>query len=302
MSRALRVTEEHLKNMFKEFANYLKTASTPDGKIEFIRTIGTLDRKAELRFSEVAWLKMQSLIREFDKEVAWHGTAWRDEDESKDVYHIGDILVYPQEVSGATVNTDQEKYQSWLYDLDDEEFNNIRMQGHSHVNMSTSPSSVDLTHQASILEQLEEDMFYIFLIWNKKGERNIKIYDMKKNILFESSDVTVTVENNIFGIEHFMQEAKELVKTKSYASAGSQYPYVYKNSTYAAAQQKPTDQKKPENTGTPAKKKGHRKQEQKKAPANACSSDYADEEYYRQQGMYGYYDDNTNPYSAFGYR
>ena len=39
--------------------------------------------------------------------------------------------------------------------------------GHSHVNMGTSPSSVDLNHQEEILRMLGDNDFYIFMIWNK---------------------------------------------------------------------------------------------------------------------------------------
>ena len=35
----------------------------------------------------------------------------------------------PQEVTVSTVNTDQAAYTEWLYGLDDDTFNKIRMQG-----------------------------------------------------------------------------------------------------------------------------------------------------------------------------
>ena len=79
--------------------------------------------------------------------------------EEKDTYLISDILVYPQEVTGSTVTTDQNEYEMWLMKQEDDVFNNIRMQGHSHVNMSTSPSSVDLNLYDGILSQLDSDMF-----------------------------------------------------------------------------------------------------------------------------------------------
>lgn len=279
MARAITITDEHKKALITDFLTYLKITKLSDGKITFNKTIGMIERKAELRFTETAWLKMQALIREFDKEVAWHGTAFRDEDETLDLYHIKDIFVYPQEVSGATVNTDQKEYEDWLYDsLESEQFRNLRMQGHSHVNMATSPSSVDLAHQAGILNQLGEDMFYIFLIWNKRGERNIKIYDRKKNVLFESSDVSVTVDDTTIGLDKFIKESKQIVKAKTYTTPATNVK------SFTTAEQKPkTETKKPADSG---KKKLHRKGKGNSKPGNlalqnACDKDYAYDDYYK---------------------
>ena len=88
------------------------------------------------------------------------------------------------------------------------------MQGHSHVNMSTTPSSVDTALYDQILDQLDDDMFYIFLIWNKKNDKTIKIYDMAKNVLFETSDITVSILSENESIEEFLSDAKKLVQDK----------------------------------------------------------------------------------------
>ena len=223
MSKVIKLTTEQLQECRKDFDTALSTMKLTDGKISFIKTITCPNEKATLYFDPLAWRKMQTLVKEFDKEVAWHGVAYRGEDEAKNEYFITDILVYPQKVTGSTVNTDQEKYEMWLMQHEDEVFNNIRMQGHSHVNMTTSPSPVDETHQAKILEQLEDDMFYIFLIWNKSNSKFIKIYDLKKNILFETIDVTVEILDDGSGIDEFLADAKKLVEDKpttSYYSGG----------------------------------------------------------------------------------
>jgi len=191
MSKIIKLTDENLDEIRRDFETALHGLKLSDGKINFTKSFGNIDRKAKLYFAEVAYLKMLTLVREFDKEVAWHGIAHRKDDEA-DAYVISDILVYPQEVTGSTVNTDQEEYQMWLMNQEDDVFNNIRMQGHSHVNMGTSPSTVDTSLYERILEQLDDDMFYIFLIWNKRNEKTIKIYDLAENVLFETADVTVS--------------------------------------------------------------------------------------------------------------
>ena len=192
MAKIIKITPDCLAEIRKDFEETLSSAKLSDGKISFSKSFGNIKRDATVFFTHEAWQKMQALIKGFDKEVAWHGLAYRGED-GKDEYFITDILVYPQEVTGATVNTDQEKYQMWLMNHEDDVFNNIRMQGHSHVNMGVTPSGVDNSLYERILEQLDDEMFYIFLIYNKKGDKTFKIYDLAKNILFETSDVTVKI-------------------------------------------------------------------------------------------------------------
>ena len=191
MSRPIKMTQAYMDECRQDFEKALQLTKLADGKLTFTKTFSIADRKAVLYFTANAWAKMTALIRDFDKEVAWHGVASRGEDESKDEYIISDIVVYPQTVSGATVEMDTEEYAKWLMDnADDERFENIHMQGHSHVNMAPNPSSVDLNHQEEILNMLGDDDFYIFMIWNKSLSNNIKIYDLKKNVLFEDKDIT----------------------------------------------------------------------------------------------------------------
>ena len=209
-----------IQKTYEEINAKFSSNKMEGGKIDlsfgrYTRSFDNIKRDASIYFTETAWLKMTALIKEFSTEVAWHGIAHRDSDESLDNYYITDILVYPQKVTGGAVETDQEEYQTWLYSLDDEQFNNMRMQGHSHVNMATSPSVVDLAQQSSIIDQMREEDFYIFMIWNKSHSKNIKIYDMKKNILFETEDITIYVGDEVLGLEKFIEDAKKICKPPS---------------------------------------------------------------------------------------
>lgn len=285
MSKFIKIPAEHIEDIRKEFDEALLSGKFADGKISFTKTLSSSNRKAKVFFTELAWLKMQTLIREFDKEVAWHGIAKRGDDTTKDEYFITDILVYPQEVTGATVNTDQEKYQMWLMNHEDDVFNNIRMQGHSHVNMSTKPSSVDTSLYERILEQLDDSMFYIFMIWNKKKEKTIKIYDLEKNVLFETSDIIVEVLDDI-GFEKFLKDAKEMVKEKpaihyynnsSYKGYSS---YNYNNGNYGTSKkEEPKSTTSFTSTQNPCKqKKGRRKGKNKKVKNSILVSDACNEQ------------------------
>lgn len=244
MSKIIKLTAEYIEECIRDFAETLQNAKIQDGKINYSRTLVGGGEKATLVFSPMAWYKMHLLIDKFDSEVGWHGTIERGENPRE--YVVTDILVYPQEVTGATVNTDQEGYQTWLDNLDDDTFNALHFHGHSHVNMGTSPSGVDIEHQASIIEQMRGDMFYVFVIWNKKGDKNIKIYDFKENTLFETSDVEVVVPDN--ELDPFLEEAMSLVKKKTYTYSNANKTKGSTNtySTYTPKTYTPKDtEKKP---------------------------------------------------------
>lgn len=304
MSKIIKMTSQNLEEIRKDFEEALKGVKLSDGKINFTKTFGSIQRKATLYFTELAYLKMLTLVREFDKEVAWHGIAKR-HDTEEDVYVISDILVYPQEVTGATVNTDQEKYQMWLMNHDDDVFNNIRMQGHSHVNMGTTPSTVDTSLYERLLDQLDDTMFYIFLIWNKRNEKTIKIYDLAKNILFETADVTVSLMEDGTGMEKFLSTAKKMVQDKKYTpTTPTNYgrPYGYggyygtygnQHNTYGNTQKK-EEASKTQTQTTNSSTSGKTKRKKKKQKGNTQSA---------KNGSWSWQDDYDdgydNPYSGY---
>ena len=340
MAKIIKLTPEYKDQIMKEFGEALSNAKFSDGKLSYTKIFNSVQRKATVYFTELAWLKMQTLVREFDKEIAWHGVAYRGDDPEKDEYTITDILVYPQEVTGATVTADQSKYQMWLYSHDDDVFNNIRMQGHSHVNFSTSPSGVDTSWYESILNQLDDSMFYIFLIYNKKGDNTYLIYDMAKNVLFETADVTVKIIDDGTGMSAFLEDAKSKVTTRavqtpSYNSDG-RYGSYYGSSYYnggntkpaaAASQAKdgPTNapaahtsessfasqsakkepandaKKKDAGSGKPGKKSGLRRKGKRKDGNKKPSSVKTLPSHYYEED-YGGFDDDDSYFRGYGYR
>ena len=125
------------------------------------------DRKAKIIFTPIAWKKMYALVYAFSSEVQWHGTVKRLD---KSTFLITDILVFPHEVTGTTVVSDQKEYEDWLDSLNDETFNSLRFHGHSHVDMGVTPSGVDMNYRRNLLNNFgmpneESDLFYIFLIF-----------------------------------------------------------------------------------------------------------------------------------------
>lgn len=306
MAKIIKLTPEYRDQCREEFERLLANAKLSNGKLDFSKSFSGIKREATVWFSEPAWYKMQALIREFDSEVAWHGIAYRGDDPEKDEYRITDILVYPQEVTGATVTTDQDKYQMWLMNHEDEVFNNIRMQGHSHVNMGVTPSSVDTALYDRILDQLDDTMFYIFLIYNKRGDKMFKIYDLQKNILFETSDVTVRVEDD-FGLDSFVDEAKKLVAKKTYVQQQTGYGsvvhgcfpsgYGQQSSNTTAAKKAEDDKPTLNEVKKEAEKQNQQSGDKKKKGKRVKTKKDTD----RRPSWGGYYEDDDYGY-GYGYR
>lgn len=172
-------------------------------------------KKPHVVFTSPAWLKMKQLVMEATTEIGWQGVVIRQDN----FFLIKDILVYPQTVTGATVTTDEIDYSKWLMGLDDHTFAGLRMQGHSHVNMHTSPSGVDENFYNNILQTLQKDEYYIFMILNKRDDIFIQIYDYAQNIIFEKADIVLSVKCKDGTISSWAKkQIAEHVKTHSYLS------------------------------------------------------------------------------------
>lgn len=216
MSKIIKLTDDVIASVQQEFIDALKRTRMADGKFNFQKSFDKIDLRASLRFTEVAWIKMQILIQSIDKEVAWHGVVKRGDAENE--YIVSDVLVYPQKIAAATVESDDDAYPLWYAKLTDtpEVFDNLRMQGHSHVNMGVTPSTTDMAFYQKLLNLVGEDSFYVFVIYNKKGDKTVKIYDFAKNVLFETQDVDVSVIDNGSGFDQFLKDAKDMVKPETY--------------------------------------------------------------------------------------
>jgi len=206
--RPIVLTEEMKQKAKNDFATMLDNTKMTNGKFSYNKSFKYEDGNVTVWITTEAYRKILALVMEFSDEVGWHATVTRDGDSE---FTIDDIFVYPQEVTGSTVNTDQTEYTQWLYKLDDETFNKIRMQGHSHVNMGVSPSGVDDKHRQQILEQLDSTMFYIFMIWNKSLTVHTLVYDMARNVLYEEDDVDVRLLGDD-DMDEFLADAQEKVQ------------------------------------------------------------------------------------------
>lgn len=229
MSKLIRMPDDQIEILRAQFeaALALTKRRTPEGEFRFSYKLPIQKtEKARLIYTPAAWLKQRALIDNFSTEVAWHGVVHKNEDGA---YIVTDILIYPQTVSGATVDADDEKYPIWLQSQPDEVFFNCRLQGHSHVNMAVSPSGTDLKNNEDFLKQLKDDMFYIFIISNKAGAMNVKIYDLAENILYETEDVIVSIQGDGIDMSEFVKQAKDFVTTKTYTTGFQTAGGTYKS-------------------------------------------------------------------------
>ena len=142
--------------------------------------------KVEILFENEAYKKMNALVENCDKEIGWYGTVERT---SEKQFLIKDIVMFPQTVSGATVQTDDAEYEKWNRELADEVHNSLRFYGHSHVRMGCSPSLTDNDHYKFMIQNVND--FYIFGIFNKNATNNywFNIYDIANNVLYEKDDI-----------------------------------------------------------------------------------------------------------------
>ena len=235
MSKPIKMTDQMIKECVAEFEKNLRSMRLFNGKVKYEDSYEYKEEeKATVVYSQLAYAKQTRLINEFSTEVAWNGIVRRDpQDLSR--FYIEDIIIFPQKVTGATVTPDQKEYDSWLMSLPQDHFDNCRFHGHSHVNMGTTPSGTDDTCQKQILGRLDGDglteterekviaemgerNFYIFMIWNKRGEHSARIYDLYTNTFYEGKEIDIVVEG-FEELNDFVNEAKKKVTTQYYTPA-----------------------------------------------------------------------------------
>jgi hypothetical protein len=172
------------KQLYKSYANVDKMEISIPTKFTLPK-----EQRPSVTVTTLANAKMKKLIAMCDKEVAWHGTVRYEADINS--YIIEDIFVFPQEVTAGTA-TATDDYAQWTMDLDDETFNHMRFHGHSHVNMGVFPSAVDSNYQQDLVDKIND--FYIFAIYNKRGDYVIWIYDVANNVCYDKTDIDYDIE------------------------------------------------------------------------------------------------------------
>lgn len=128
--------------------------------------------------------KMKEYIRQSNKEIGWLGTVVKE----NGMYNILDVYLFKQEVHETTTEITTDGLNEFAMEILSQEdgmeiWNNMKMWGHSHSNMSTSPSVQD-DNQMDLFTQNAND-FFIRIIANKKDEFRIDIWDYEKGVIYE---------------------------------------------------------------------------------------------------------------------
>lgn len=235
--------DENLKNdILEKFKEYLTNTKFTDARLTFSTDLSPSikcpdNQRPTIFITATAYLKMMLYVRDTNTEIAWHGTVTRNTEENW--YMINDVFLYPQTISAATVNTDQEKYQNWLQDIEDDDvYNAIRFQGHSHVHMGVTPSSTDMQMYNDFLQVLPHNDFYIFTIMNKSGCMTWFIYDLEKNTIYETDDIDIQVfdaDDDSITMHIDEEKTKYCTTQTTYypnGSCGTRNPFNYLETDY----------------------------------------------------------------------
>ena len=165
--------------------------------------------------------KMELIIDLIDTEVGWYGLV---EWQKPDIFKVKDIYLLKQEVTGTFTEIDAMA----LCDLEDElekkgllkedylDTTGLYLWGHSHVNMSPTPSGTDTDTMQKICER-SKPPFFIRLIQNKSGDRTVTLYVEDKNSLVQDYALIYNVpwvETEDLGEEDVRDELKAEIKAK----------------------------------------------------------------------------------------
>ena len=199
---------------------------------------------ATVRITPTAWMKMQTLVMGYNKEVGWFGTCER---VSQNEYRIKDILIFPQYTSGCFVDDERDdplEFRKWLDTLSDEDYNSRRLWGHSHVNMGTSPSGTDndmfkrFAHTSCAPGC--DNNFAICLILNKRCDMYWWVYDGETNKEYNNKEISAMIEvddagtSNLEYYEASKSMVRDILSTTSFLYNTSSYGGSYYGGSYGS--------------------------------------------------------------------
>lgn len=160
--------------------------------------------------------KMKEYVRQSDLEIGWLGTSRR----VGNVFYIDDVFLFRQEVHATTTEITTEGLNEFAMELLGEKngveiWNNMKVWGHSHVNMPTSPSGQD-DKQIEVFAENAED-FFIRIIANKSGDFRIDLYDFTTGVIYEKLpyDINYGADTDIIeSLYKKIAEIEEMICTR----------------------------------------------------------------------------------------
>jgi|GEM_PF-2086645 len=185
--------------MFKERLN-------PTTTVAVVQTL-----KPEIMIHKQAIAKMMAYVKNCTDEIGWLGTAIK----KKGIYIIKDVYLFDQEVHSTTTEITSEGLGLFGEQLltqpnGMEIWNELKVWGHSHVNMSVQPSGQD-NKQMETFATGGHDWF-IRIIANKDKELKVDVYDFNNGIIFIDCHWETLLNTEEYTIQ---KQIKELQKKLS---------------------------------------------------------------------------------------
>ena len=162
--------------------------------------------------------KMEMYCELCEKEIGWLGFVKKYPGTG---YLITDVVLLKQEVHATTTEIDPQALLEFWGQTPVEQQADIKLWGHSHVNMSPSPSGQDDSQMDYFKDGND---WFIRLITNKKGDMNITIYDYANGIEIHD-DTLFTYNPKRAELRTAIEaEIKEKVKEKTYTAPKTSTP------------------------------------------------------------------------------
>lgn len=180
-----------------------------------------------------AYLKMRKLVDDVSTEIGWYGTVTKCPG-LDNVFVIEDILVYPQTVTGATCEQDDDKMFEFEMSLTTDQVNHKRFQGHSHVNMGVTPSGVDEQFYQDLLTQVTD--YFIITVTNKNKAYTTRFYDIANNILYSDVPIHILLDDGT-ELDAWFTKAKEQLHNRVITNTFKGSVLDGHTKTYTAAEQ-----------------------------------------------------------------
>lgn len=154
--------------------------------------------------------KMALFVDECADEIGWLGTAYHEDNN----FYIEDVFLFEQEVHATTTEITPDGLSDFATELLKQDngmdvWNNMKMWGHSHVNMGLTPSGQDDSQMETFKEGGHD--WFIRLIANKKGELKIDIYDYKAGVVYLDMPWCVNPSDEEQAIEEKINELYTLL-------------------------------------------------------------------------------------------
>lgn len=140
-----------------------------------------------------AYKKMLYIVKLSNKEIGWLGLV---EKQQGNVLKIKDVYLFRQQVGATTCEITPEGIEEVVINLlqlenGEELIENLKLWGHSHVNMATCPSSQDI-RQLDSFEQNGNEWF-LGVIVNKSGDFNFTYIDYITGIKVSNLSWTIDI-------------------------------------------------------------------------------------------------------------